>query len=238
MTQSPQHSPRTEAVVAAAIAVAALGGAGWLGRQIGWPATFDPGDVDFVNPISIMILGLLGAAIWFGVKAVRHALRQRAFGGTVLDLDPPGHLRLGGAFSGRLKTQKPVAATGPFTLTLSCHDVHSFEAEGRFKTVDFPVWSETRRLETDTDTTRGLPFRFTLPASVGPDPVPSGIVPGKGGQYRATVHLPGMKQVVASNVPPLDRYWKLVVSAPTAGPDFRAEVVVPIDRPRGHGRLP
>lgn len=238
MTMSPQSSPRAEALTAAAIALLALGVAGWLGWMIGWPATFDPGDVDFVNPFSVMIVALLGAAVWFAVKAVRFGLRQRAFGGAVLDLDPPGHLRLGGAFSGRLKSEKPVAASGPFRLVLTCFDVHQFDEDGGFKTVDFPVWSEERSLPPDTDATQGLAFRFTLPASVGPEPVPGGILPGQVNRYRATVHVPGMRQVVASNVPPVDRYWKLVVTAPTPGPDFRAEVTVPLAPLGRKGRLP
>jgi hypothetical protein len=180
----------------------------------------------------------LGVAGWFAVKAVRCEMRARAFGGAALELDPPGYLRLGGAFSGRLKVRKPVVATGPFRLVLTCFDVQEFDADGRFKTVDFPVWSEERSLPPDTDATEGLTFRFTLPASVGMEPVPSGILSGNVNRYRATVHVPGMRQVVASNVPPVGRYWKLVATAPTAGPDFRAEVVVPTDRPRGHGRLP
>ncbi len=234
----PQFSPRIEALTAAGIAVAALGGAGWLGWMIGWPATFDTADPDFVNPFSIMILGLFGVAVWFGVKAVGHDRRHRAFGNTTLKVDPPGYLRPGGPFSGQLAARKAVAATGPFHLVLTCYDVHEFEDNGRFKTVDFPVWSDGRTLPPETDATRGLAFRFVLPASVGPDPVPSGILPGSGSRHRATVHLPGMKQVVASNTPPVARYWKLAVTAPTAGPEFRAEVVVPTDRPRGQSRLP
>ena len=238
MSQPPQQSPLMEALMAAAVSTAALGAAVWLGWYIGWPGTFDPGDIDFVNPISAMILGLMGASVWFAVKAVRYAIRERRFGTAALDLDPPGHLRLGGAFSGRLRVQRPVAATGPFDLVLTCFDTHEFEENGRWKTVDFPVWSERRSLPSDTDATRGLPFRFTLPGTVGPEPVPSGIVPGLTRPYRATVHVPGMRRIVASNVPPVGRYWTLVVSAPTPGPDFRAEIVVPREPPRRKGRLP
>ena len=238
MTQPAQFSPRIEALTAAGIAVAALGAAGWLGWYIGWPGSFDTSDPDFLNPISIMILGLVGAAGWFGVKALGHERRHRAFGNVVLDLDPPGYLRLGGPFGGRLKAQRPVAATGPFHLVLTCYDVHEFEDNGRFKTVDFPGWTDGRMLPPETDATAGLAFRFVLPASVGMDPVPSGILPGTGSRNRLTVHVPGMKRVVAGNTPPVGRYWKLAVTAPTTGPEFRAEVVVPTDRPRGRSRLP
>lgn len=238
MSQPPQFSPKIEALAAAGIAVAAICGAGWLGWMIGWPKTFDTSDPDFVNPISIMILGLLGAAVWFGGKAVRNAMRHRAFGNAVLDVDPPGYLRPGSAFSGRLKAQKPVAAAGPFRLVLTCFDVHEFNEDGRLKTVPFPVWTDDRTLPPDSDAVAGLPFRYTLPSYVGPDPVPSGILPGTGNRYRTTVHVPGMRQVVASNTPPVGRYWTLVATAPTTGPDFRAEVVVPAVAPGRKSRLP
>lgn len=234
----PQFSPRIEALAAAGISVAALGGAGWLGWMIGWPDSFDTSDPDFVNPFSIMILGLLGVAGWFGVKAARNEMRHRAFGNTVLEIDSPGYMRLGGPFAGRLRVQKPVAATGPFRLVLTCFDVHQFEDNGRLKTSNFPVWTGETTASADTDATQGLPFRFDLPASVGPEPVPSGILPGAGNRHRMTVHVPGMRKVVAGNIPPVGRFWTLVAAAPTKGPDFRAEVVVPTDRPRGKSRLP
>jgi hypothetical protein len=237
MTQ-PQFSPRIEALAAAGIAVAALGGAGWLGWMIGWPETFDTNDPDFINPFSIMILGLVGIAGWFAIKAARNELRHRAFGSTLLEIDPPGALRLGRAFSGRMRVQKPVAATGPFRLVLTCMDVHEFEDDGRFNTSSFPVWTAERTLPPETDATIGLPFNFGLPASVGLDPVPSGILPGSGNRYRATVHIPGMRQVVASNIPPVGRYWTLVATAATKGTDFRAEVVIPLEAPPRKGRLP
>lgn len=238
MSQPPQHSPRMEALVAAGIALAAVGGAGFLGWYIGWPGNFDTSDPDFLNPLSAIILGLIGAAGWFGVKALGHERRHRAFGTVVLDLDPPGYLRLGGPFAGRLKAQKPVAATGPFHLVLTCYDVQQFEDNDRLKTVDFPVWTDGRMLPPETDALAGLAFRFVLPASVGLDPVPSGILPGSGSRNIQTVHVSGMKRVIAGNTPPLARYWKLAVTAPTSGPEFRAEVVVPLEPPRRKGRLP
>ncbi|MDM7931232.1 hypothetical protein [Tabrizicola sp.] len=238
MTEPPQFSPRIEALAAAGIAAAALGGAGWLGWMTGWPESFDTSDPDFINPISIMVLGLLGIAGWFFVKAVGHARRHLAFGATKLEIDPPGTLRLGRPVSGRVRVQKPVAATGPFRLVLTCLDVHEFEDDGRFKTSSFPVWTAERSVPPETDATQGLPFRFDLPSSVGPDPVPSGILPGTNPRHRSTIHIPGIRKVVSGNTPPVGRFWTLVVTAPTPGTDFRAEVVVPTEPPRRKGRLP
>jgi hypothetical protein len=76
--------------MAAAISLVALGAAGWLGLHSGWPGTFDPVDLDLVNPISVMILGLLGASVWVAVKALRCELRNPALGKAVLEIDPPG----------------------------------------------------------------------------------------------------------------------------------------------------
>ena len=90
----------------------------------------------------------------------------------------------------------------------------------------------------ETDVTAGLSFRFDLPASVGPDPVPSGILRGSVNRHRMTVHVPGMRQVVAGNTPPVGRLRTLVASAPTQGIAFRAEIVIPAEAPQRRGRLP
>lgn len=179
MTRPVQFSPRIEALVAAGTAVAALGAAGWLGWYIGWPGSFDPGDPDFLNPISAMILGLVGVAGWFGVKALGHERRHRAFGSVVHELDPPCHLRLGGPFAGRLKAQRPVAATGPFHLTLTCYDVHEFDENGWFTTVDFPGWTDGRMLPPETDATAGLAFRMSFPPRSGWTPFPAASCPDR-----------------------------------------------------------
>jgi hypothetical protein len=222
-------SPKAQALFAAALAVICAGAAVWLGLQLGWPATFDVNDIDFVNPLSIMVLARVLGCLWFSGKAVRDWLRHRAFGAASLSLDAPGFLRLGQPLSGRLLVQRPVSPTGPYKLTLVCHDVHAFDSDDNGpKYQSFPVWSASAELPASTDAVKGLPFRFALPASVGPDPVPSGILPGALHQSRTTIHVPGFRKVSATNHPPIDRHWKLTVTAPCKGPDFRAEIAVPL----------
>ena len=64
-----------------------------------------------------MIVGLLAAAVWFAVKATRLLLRHRAFGSAVLELDPPGHLRLGGALTrSRLKHPEFILLDSEFNI--------------------------------------------------------------------------------------------------------------------------
>jgi len=229
MAGEHQSSPKVEALFAAAIALACAGAAIWLGVQLGWPGTFDVNDRDFVNPLSIMVLALLLGSLWFLVKALRAWLRQRAFGTASLALDSPGFLRMGQPLSGRLLVQRPVAATGPFKLSLVCYDVHEFNSDDNGpKYQSFPVWNASLELPASTDAVKGLAFRFAIPDSVGPDPVPSGILPGARRRSRTTIHLPGFRKVFATNHPPVDRHWKLTATAPCKGPDFRAEIAVPL----------
>ncbi|MFN5997442.1 MAG: hypothetical protein ACK47C_03180 [Paracoccaceae bacterium] len=229
MADEHQVSPKAEALFAAAVALVCAGAAIWLGLQLGWPGSFDVNDVDFVNPLSIMVLALVLGSLWFWVKALRGWLRHRAFGAATLSLDAPGFLRLGKPLSGRLRVQRPVSPTGPYKLTLVCHDVHEFAPDDNGPQYQsFPVWSASAELPATTDALKGLPFRFALPDSVGPDPVPSGIQPGVLRQSRTTIHVPGFRKVSATNHPPIDRHWKLTVTAPCKGPDFRAEIAVPL----------
>ena len=97
MADPEQFSPATRTISAAAIAVLCAGGAIWLGMQLGWPASFDVDDVDFVNPLSIIVLALVCGSLWFAGKAGLWLIRHRAFGRVVLELDPPG----GSALAGR-----------------------------------------------------------------------------------------------------------------------------------------
>lgn len=220
-----QLSPKGKAIGAGIIAALAAAAAFGVGIAMGWPWVWDINDPEF-NPMLFFEAALTGVTVWHLVKAARWALRHRAFGTVRLDLDGP--LQLGKALSGRVCAERPVAATGPFRITLTCHDIHEFDgddAAGRER-IPFPVWTTETSLPAETDARQGLRFRFVLPASVGPDPVPSGIVPGGLRRSRVTVHVPGHRRVVAQNHPPVDRVWTLTVTAPTQGPDFQAELPV------------
>jgi hypothetical protein len=128
-----------------------------------------------------------------------------------------------------LRVERPVTPTGPFKLSLTCHDVHEFyHGDNGPRLQSFPVWSAAMEVPAASDATKGLPFRFVLPASVGPDPVPSGILPSANHRSRVTIHVPDFRKVIAKNHPPIDRHWTLTVTAPTPGPDFRAEIAVPL----------
>ncbi len=218
-------SPLSYALRAGAIALMAGGGAVYLGA-LGWPWVFDINNPDF-NPLLLLELLLIGVVVWYGVTSARWLMRYWQFGATRLDLE--GSPRLGAPLVGRVISDRPVSATGDYLLVLTCYDVHEFEHDDKRRRRSFPVWSGEVTVSREIDVQEGLPFRFHLPASVGPEPVPSGILPGPGIRTRFTVHVPGMRQVIASNYPPLERYWLLKVSARTRGSDYQAEFPIPLE---------
>ncbi|WP_149588958.1 hypothetical protein [Tabrizicola flagellatus] len=224
-----------KAARAGLIALGCLAGAGALWVW-GRPWVLDINDPAF-NPMLFLIVLLATVGLWHGAAAALSALRQRAFGAVVLEIDGPGHLRPGSPLSGRLRSARPVAATGPFRLLLTCHDVHMFEDnEDGPRLRSFPVWSHEIELPAASDTQQGLAFRFDVPRRVGPDPVPEGRRRAKAA--RVAPAPPGARQTILTNVPPVDRVWTLTVTAPVRGPDFRAELHVPDSAIPRRARLP
>lgn len=226
---SSQSSPRSEATTAGLIALVAAGVAVWVGWMMGWPWVLDVNDPAF-NPLIAVEALLIVAAVWHAMKALRWYLRHRSFGDTVLVLDKPGHLRLGRKLAGIIRSERPVAATGPFRLALACIDVHRVSDSGEASRHEaFPVWTAEREYPQGSDTLKGLRFSFDVPASVGPEPAASGMrTDGEGARLRITVHLPGFRRAYSKNSPPAERYWTLTVTAPTARADFRSEMQVPV----------
>jgi hypothetical protein len=226
---SSQSSPRVAAIAAGLIALLAFGGAGWMGWMLGWPWIVDINDPEF-NPMIAVEALLIGIAVWHALKSLRWYLRHRSFGDTVLLLDGPGHLQLGKKLSGTLRSERSVAATGPFRLMLTCVDVHRVSDSGEASRDEaFPVWTAEREYPQTSDPQKGMRFSFEVPESVGPDPVPSGILTdNKAVRFRMTTHVPGFRRVFSKNSPPVDRFWMLTVTAPTSGTNFRSEMQIPV----------
>jgi hypothetical protein len=225
---SSTSSSLAEAITAGVVAVMALGAAVWVGWMLGWPWIIDINDPDF-NPMIILEALLIAVAVWHVFKSLRWYSRHRRFGQAVLVLDAPPYLRLGRALSGVVRVERPVLPAGPYRIELTCHDVHDTGRPGNPHRQSFPVWSAERQLPAATDAQKGLRFSFDLPASVGPDPVPSGILPAnKYFRFRMTVNIPGFRRVIQKDRPPVDRFWMLVVTAPVRGADFRCALPVPL----------
>ncbi len=230
---SDRSDPADKAVMSWVIAGMAAAAGGWIGWMLGWPWIFDINDPDF-NAL-ILIEGLMIAvAGWHVVKALRWRARSKAFGAADLEIKGLTPVPLGGQLVGVLRFGRPVSPTDAWMLKLTCLDIHeTYDARDTsnspYRKDAYPVWSSTITLPANINTSQGLNFRIQLPASVGPKPVPP--LEGKNAYFRftASVNIPGFKRVISRNAPPVARAWTLLVTAPTAGPEFRVEFPVPVE---------
>lgn len=223
--------PGARAVLAFLYAAAAAGFALWIGSEVPPPWVLDPSHPDFTLP-AVLAIGAAGLALWFAGSGVLWALRARRFGAAELVLDTPRPPRLGQTVAGRIRFARPFRTAGSFRIRLVCKDIHEFADENPrhlHRRVPFPVWSAEVAVPPGADARQGLPFRFELPASVGPAPVPSGIL-ADGARHRSrfSVHIPGLRRVAARNLPPVDRRWTLEVRAPSALFPLRAELALEV----------
>jgi len=229
-----RSAPGERAVQHGVMALAAAGGAGWLGWMLGWPWVIDINDPAF-NPLVVVQAGLLGTLLWQGVQGWRWGVRWQTFGAADLVIDGPTPIPLGTELRARVVLARPVVPTGDWRLVLTCLDIHESadtrdSATRPYRREAFPVWSTEVTLPAATDTVREVPVRIALPAGVGPKPVPP-LDRSRSQAYfkfSAQINIPGFRRIVTRNDPPVDRMWRLEVRADTAGPTFRAEFAVPV----------
>jgi hypothetical protein len=126
---------------------------------------------------------------------------------------------------------------GDYTVVLQCVDVHEFRSSSSSASTHhnsaFVVWEQALQVPAQgIDSSRGIPFAFQMPASVGeprkaepPDPNQPSF------SFKASLTIPFMKPRIVTNAPPVARVWQLKVSAPMPGTDFHAQFDVPVERP-------
>lgn len=218
------------------MAVGFLGATAFVSSHLPWPWLFDIDDPDF-NPMVVLPLLLGGVSIHQLFHAIRWTARQKRFGTATMELKGTGTVWLGTRLEGVIRTARPLQSEGPFRLVLRCVDTHEFRDLGssatRTQTAEsFTVWE--RALEVPSagvDSTRGIPFSFQLPASVGPKPATSRVSSGSPYfRFKAAITIPGMRRVWSHNDPPQARAWQLDVSAPMPGTDFHAQFIVPVQQ--------
>jgi hypothetical protein len=227
-TSDPNFTATTHWIMAGLAALAA----GFLGWQLGWPWIVDIEDPDFNSMIIIQVF-IIGIGLWQVLQAVRWAARGRRFGATEMEIDGPVPVPLGRVLAGRLRSPRALEPTGDYRITLSCFDIHerrntSSSTASPHQTEAFPVWTSEITLPATSDAVAGLPFRFQLPASVGPKPVRP-LEQGKTYfRFKASINLPGFRRIATHNAAPIGRRWQLDVAAPTAGTGYEAAFVVPV----------
>lgn len=225
-----RSDPSEEALTSWIMAGLAAAGASWVGWMLGWPWIFDINHPDF-NPMLIIVGLLIGVAVWHLFKAISWQARAKRFGATEIEIDGPVPVPMGRELSGRLRFSRPVAPLGDWILELTCLDIHAFRDSnaGTSRHHAYPVWNERIAVSAGISVASGLPFRFTLPASVGQKPVRSIERKNQFFRFKFSINVPGLRRIMTHNAPPVDRVWKLVVSAPADGSEFRAEFAIPIE---------
>ncbi len=229
-----EFEPKEKAVTAWIMAALSGAAAVWVGWMLGWPWIFDFDDPDF-NPMLFLEGVFLAVCLWHVGKALLWTSRAKAFGASEIEIEGRTPVPLGGVFQGRVRTAQPIRARGDFRLVLTCLDVHEQRNMSRatnsspYRNEVFPVWTKEQTLPATTDSARGLHFRFPLPASVGDKP--EAPIQQKRNPYFSgsiSINIPGLRRIFTQGKPPVARYWTLVVTAKTDGPDYRAEFTVPL----------
>ena len=216
--------------IMAGLLVAAIA---YLGSLLDWPWVFDIFDPAF-NPF-LILMGLLAlATARFVARLGAAAMRFRQQGVSLLEIDGGLPLRIGSQLSGRLKLARPIALRGDYRVTLACYDVHvpahkDEHGESSSRRREYLNWSEQQRIPQSVSASGGLPIEFKLPASVGPRPTGRRKVEQHESILRKfALLLPGYRRAFGVGAPPTERAWRLTVTVPTHGINFRAVFLIPV----------
>jgi hypothetical protein len=221
MNSSPRQQATQHFVYAAAAAVL-IACMKWF-LPIPW--IWDINDPEFMPLIALY--PLLG--IWGGyhlLSGLIWVMRVRKFGEAKLELQGP-RPQLGGRLEGKVVVERPVRATGDYRIVLQYVELHDLDANdpARRRTRDYVIWERAVSAPAGTDATQGVPFSIPLPDQVR-TPQPEARNPNAiRRQYSYAVPLLGK---IWTNRAPVGAFWQLVVTAPTAGTDFRATIPVDI----------
>lgn len=199
---------------------------------------FDMNAPDF-NPLVLVPAFLAAVGLFQLFQAVRKTSRAWKFGAATLMLTGAGVARMGGTVAGVIRTAARITPTGDVRVVLQCVDTHVFRqvnhqsSSGTDSQREYVTWEHAQLVPLEgLDSVAGIPFVFELPASVG-EPPTSEAEPVSATSPRlsftAAINIPFVKQRVwTRNAPHTSRRWQMVVSAPTAGIDFRAEFPVTV----------
>jgi hypothetical protein len=227
---------RDSAITHWIMAVGMAGATVFVSSFMPLPWVFDLESPDF-NPM-VAVPPLLGGVSAFQLfHAIRWTTRYRRFGTAKMDLKGTGTVLLGTRVEGVIRTARPLQPDGPFRVVLQCVDTHEFHdiggaAAGPDKTESHVVWKEELEIPSrGIDSTRGIPFSFQLPQSVGPKQMRSSAPTGSPYfKFKVALRIPGMRRIWTHNEPPTARMWQLDASASMAGTDFHAQFIVPVQQ--------
>lgn len=179
------------------------------------------------NPLIFIPLFVGAFGVYHLVHAILWTRRGQRSGSATMTLDGPGPVRMGGRIKGTVRTARPLQPAGDYVLSLQCVERYDFRSQGHSATDvrhdhAHVVWESTLRVPPgEADSTRGIPFAFDLPTRVREAPAPRD-PNAPSATVKAVISIPFMKKRIVGNATPSATAWRLVVSAPMAGPDFKA----------------
>jgi len=202
----------------------------WLFLPIEW--IWDMNDPDFMPLVLLApFLGVFG--LYHAALGLRWTLRARRFGETSMDIKGGDVGRMGQRLEGTVRTATSLRPTGDYRLVLQCVETHQFRntgsGAGTHHAHDFVLWEQAVTVPAaGTDSAKGIPFAFQLPASVREEQQmkrdPNAV------RMDYAIAIPFMKKIW-TNKAPTGTAWQLTISAPIPGTDFKAVFTVPVERP-------
>ncbi len=174
-------------------------GAGIYG--FGLPAMFEPDSPDFIPFFDLLALVFVGFGTTHLGQGLVQAARNNKHGLSTLDAN---RAVLGQVYRGKVRTQRPLVVTGPYTIRLLCEsqayaNVNDDSSSSKGRAIR---WETSVSAPASTLSSVGIPFQFKIPAD--------GLPNRRGGAVEQHAI-----------------YWTLSVSAPMNGLHYRA--AFPID---------
>lgn len=164
----------------------------WLGA----PAVLDPGSADFIPfPAALALFFAVFGTIHLG-QGVFAKWRFSRYGASTLEAGPAV---LGKVYRGKIRTDRPLQVSGPYTIRLLCEsrDIRDRDGDSTKRTVRVPVWVASVQAPASANSAFGIPFEFKVPAD-------------------------GLPNRHGSSVAGYEIYWTLQISAPVRGLQYRA----------------
>lgn len=229
ITSETRDAPTSDWIMVGLLVAAIAYLASWLD----WPWIFDIFDPAF-NPL-LILMGLLAlATVRFASRLGVAAIRFRRQGVSMLEIEGGLPLRIGSQLSARFKFTHPIVPRGEYRITLACYDVHipahkDEHGESSSRRREYLNWNEQQRIPQSVSASGGLPIEFKLPTSVGPRPTGRRKVEQRESILRKfALLLPGYRRAFGVGAPPTERAWRLTVTVPTRGINFRAVFLIPV----------
>jgi hypothetical protein len=179
-------------------------GAAMLGAGIysyGMPAMFEPNAPDFIPVFDFFAFALAAFGTIHIGRGFLQSARHNKYGASTLEAGPAV---LGQVYRGKIRTDRALEVTGPYTIRLLCESqaVSNGDESSNSGKTRMSLWEASVSAPASTRSSTGIPFEFPIP-------------------------MDGLPNRAGTSVAGYVIFWSLSVSAPMAGLHYRA--TFPID---------